>query len=272
MTEASKATPADGLASHLMDSWWAIRCVWLRYFAVFLKSFKYYLVTTFLEPILYLLSFGFGVGSLIGAVKTQGMDVSYRSFIFSGIIAQTVLFQGFFEAAYGGFVRMYYQRIFQAMAITPITLSEVLWGELLWDASKATVASLIVAVIGVAVGSFPVVSLLLLLPVCFFSALLFSGMGLITAAYSQSIEEISYPQYLLVFPMFLFCGVFYPIENLPGWVQVAAWFFPLTSVISLVRTITLGFPFQPQAVPILIAWLVGLVIFSRRAMFKRLVK
>jgi len=254
------------------DSLWSIWCVWKRYFMVFIKSLPYYLATTFLEPIFYLLSFGLGVGSLVGGINTQGVHLSYRSFVFSGIIAQTVLFQGFFEGAFGAFVRMYYQKIFQSIAITPITLSEVLWGELLWDATKATVAAEVVALIGVCAGDFPVNSLLWLLPVCFLSSVLFSAMGLAAAGYSRSIDELSYPQYLLVFPMFLFCGVFYPIESLPVVLQKIAWFFPLTSVNSIVRYITVGFPLQFQAIPILLAWLIALVYIARRSMFKRLVK
>ena len=97
-------------------------------------------------------------------------------------------------------------------------------------------------------------------------------MGLAAAGYARSIDELSYPQYLLVFPMFLFCGVFYPVESLPGYLQKIAWVFPLTSVNSLVRTLTVGLPFQPQAVPLLLAWLVFLVWVARRTMFRRLVK
>lgn len=254
------------------DSLWGIRCVWMRYYDVFLKSIRYYLVTTFLEPILYLLSFGFGLGSLVGKLSTHGVEISYRSFIFSGIIAQTVLFQGFFEAAYGGFVRMYYQRIFQAMAVTPITLSEVLWGELLWDAAKSTLAAEVVVLIGIATGDFPPHALLTLLPICFLGSLLFSGLGLAVAASSRSIDTISYPQYLFVFPMFLFCGVFYPVETLPRALQLLAWALPLTSINSLIRTLALGFPFQPWAVPIAAVWLVAFVWLARRTMFRRLVK
>ena len=256
----------------VLDSLWAVRCVWLRYFDVFRKSLRFYIVTTFSEPILYLLSFGLGMGALVGTVKVHGMEVSYRSFVFAGIIGQTVLFQGFYEASFGAFVRMYYQKIFGAMAVTPITLSEVLWGELLWDATKATVAAEVVTLIGVALGDFRPLALLTVLPVAFLSSLLFAGLGLTVAARAQSIDAISYPQYLIIFPMFLFCGVFYPIESLPVALQWLAWALPLTSVVSLVRTLTLGFPFQPWAAPILAAWLLLLVFFSRRSMFGRLVK
>jgi lipooligosaccharide transport system permease protein len=253
-------------------TYWGIRCAWLRYFDVFRKSLRFYLVTTFTEPVLYLLSFGVGVGALVGSVNVAGTQLSYRSFVFAGIIGQTVMFQGFYEASFGGFVRMYYQKIFSAMAVTPITLSEVLWGELLWDATKATVAAEVVALIGAFTGDFSPMAPLVVLPVAFLSALLFSAMGLAAAALASSIDAISYPQYLLIFPMFLFCGVFYPIERLPAALQWLAWALPLTSVISLVRTLALGMVFQPWAVPILLAWLAVLVVFSRRTMFRRLVK
>jgi hypothetical protein len=79
------------------------------------------------EPLLYLIAFGFGLGGIVKTVEIDHAAVSYRQFIFAGIVGQTILFQAFFEAAYGSFIRMYYQRVFQAIATTPITLSEVLW-------------------------------------------------------------------------------------------------------------------------------------------------
>jgi lipooligosaccharide transport system permease protein len=256
----------------MSDWWWGVSRVWLRYYDVFTKSVIFYVVTTFVQPVLYLLAFGVGVGALVGVLNANGTPVSYRGFVFSGVIGQTALFSGFFEGAYGAFVRMYYQRVFQAIATTPITLSEVLWGELLWDATKAAVAAEGVALIGVITGDFSPWSLLTLIPVAFFGSLLFAGMGLMSAAYARDIDQLSYPQYLLVMPMFLFCGVFYPIENLPQTLQIVAWFFPLTAVNSLVRTLTLNLPFQWWAIPILLAWLTALVLLSRRAMFRRLVK
>jgi lipooligosaccharide transport system permease protein len=253
-------------------SFWGIRCAWMRYFDVFRKNWLYGVVTTFVDPLLYLISFGFGLGSLVGTLNTAHGPVSYRAFIFGGVVAQTLLFQGFFEASYGGFVRMYYQRIFKAMAITPITLAEVLWAELLWVASKGTFAATAVLVIGCLTGDFNPVGALLALPLCFLSALLFGAIGLTVSANSKTIESISYPQYLFIFPMFLFCGVYFPVETLPGPLPQLAWFFPLTSIASLLRTLTLGFPFQWQSVPIFCTWLGILIPVSRHLMTRRLIK
>ena len=182
------------------------------------------------------------------------------------------MFQGFFEAAYGSFIRMYYQRIFQAIAVTPITLSEVLWAEIIWDASKATFSASVVIAIGVAMGDFNRWGALIALPFCFAGAVLFASLGLLVAAKSRTIEEISYPQYLLVFPMFLFCGVFFPLATLPIFLQWLAWILPLTSIVSLIRTLTLGTPLQPQLFVVILLWLMVLVPWSRQAMTRRLIK
>lgn len=255
-----------------MTSLGAVRCVWLRHFDVYRKSLAYGIVTTFAEPLLYLFAFGFGLGSLIGVVRLLGVELKYRQFIFAGIVAQTLLFQGFFEAAYGSFIRMYYQKIFQAIAVTPITLSEVLWAEIMWDASKATFSASAVILIGVAMGDFNRWGALAALPLCFAGATLFAALGLLVAAKSRTIEEISYPQYLLVFPMFLFCGVFFPLSTLPTYLQWLAWGLPLTSIVSLIRTLTLGTPLQPQVFVVIFIWLAFLVPWSRQAMSRRLIK
>jgi len=255
-----------------MTGWWGIRCVWLRYFDVYRKSLFYSVVTTFVEPLLYLIAFGFGLGGLIKTIPVGSATISYRQFIFAGIVGQTILFQAFFEAAYGSFIRMYYQRVFQAIATTPITLREVLWAEVIWDASKATFGASAVLLIGTAMGDFSPIGAVIALPLCFVSAFIFAGLGVLVAARSRTIEDISYPQYLLIFPMFLFCGIFFPLESLPKMLEWVAWALPLTSVVSLVRTLTLGLPFRIQALPLLAVWLLVLVPWSRRAMSRRLVK
>ena len=250
----------------------SIYLVWLRYFKVFRRSLVYGLVTTFTEPILYLLSFGFGLGSLIGDIKVGDISLSYRQFIFSGIVAQTIMFQAFFEASYGSFIRMYYQKVFQAVAVTPVTLSEILWGEIIWDSSKATFSVSVVLMIGCITGDFNVLGSIAVLPICFLFSMIFSSLGLFVASKSRTIEEINYPQYLFIFPMFLFCGVFFPLETLPKYLQWVALCLPLTSVVSIVRTFILGLPLFTPTIFISLFWLAVLIPISRNSMKNRLVK
>ena len=255
-----------------MSSLRAISKIWRRYFAVYRKNFWFGIVTTFVEPLLYMFSFGWGVGGLVGEIQVGEATLSYRQFVFAGIMGQAVLFQGFFDAAYGGFVRMYYQKIFQAMAVTPITISEILWGELLWDASRATVSATAICLIGVLAGDFHPLGAIIAIPTAFATGLIFAGMGLFSAAKASSIDAISYPQFLIVFPMFLFCGVFFPLAQMPAFLRGVAWCLPLTPALDLFRGLTLGLPMHWWSAPLLIVWMVLFLSASRRAMIARLVK
>lgn len=255
-----------------MSTFQAIRKIWRRYFAVYRKNIRFGLVTTFVEPLLYMFSFGLGVGGLVGELQIDGVALSYRRFVFAGIMGQAVLFQGFFDAAYGSFVRMYYQKIFQAMAVTPITISEILWGELLWDASRATLSAAAICLIGVLAGDFSPLGALLVIPIAFAAALIFAGMGLFASAKSASIDEISYPQFLVVFPMFLFCGVFFPLGQMPPFLQGVAWLLPLTPVLDIFRAFTLGLPWHWWSPILLVLWMTLFLRISRQAMISRLVK
>ena len=249
----------------------SVYTVWLRYLAVFRKNIWYGTVTTFVEPILYLLSFGFGLGSYIGQIHSGSDSASYRAFVLAGLVGQSVLFTAFFDGAYGGFVRMYYQKIFQAIAVTPVTLSEVLWGELLWSASRSILSTSVILLIGAVIGDFSLNGLWLVFPLAFIGALVFGALGMLAASVSRTIESLSYPQYLFIFPMFLFCGVYFPLSNLPKAVQIFAQLLPLTAMLSLVRTAVLGFEFEPWAPVVLMAWLLISVPLARSKMMRRLV-
>lgn len=245
--------------------------VWLRYFAVFRKSIIYGLTTTISEPLLFLLAFGFGLGQMVESFEYRGVEMTYREFVFAGMVAQAVLLQGYFEGAYGSFIRMYYQRIFQAIAVTPITLSEVLWAELLWDSTRACFSAFVILMIGTLMGAFEPWAWLKALPVVAIGAMTFSAFGVFCAGKSRTIEELNYPQYLFVFPMFLFCGIFFPIENLPGVLQPVVQFLPLAAIADLVRSITLDLEIRWSSVVIALGWVAVLVPLARGSMTKRLV-
>lgn len=253
-----------------MTSIYSIYVVWLRYFSVFKKDLTYGVVTTFVEPLLFLASFGFGLGGVIGSIEIQGVSLSYRSFVLAGLIGQSTMMVSFFEASYGGFVRMYYQKVFQAIAVTTVTISEVLWGELLWAATRGFMSAFVVVLIGVFLRDFKPMDAMTMLPIIFLSSLMFSSLGMLVAALSRTIESISYPQYLFIFPMFLFCGVFYPLKHLPYWIQLPVHFLPLTAVLNVVRSHVFGLELSPIYLPSLLLWSVALTWMARKKMSERL--
>jgi lipooligosaccharide transport system permease protein len=254
-----------------MNFYRSVWTVWLRHYSVFRKNIVYGMVTTFVEPILYLGSFGFGLGAVIGNIEAGGEQVSYRAFVLAGLIGQTLLFTSFFDGAYGGFIRMYYQKIFQAISVTPVTLSEVLWGELLWCSSRGLLSASAILLIGGVLGDFSWWGCLVALPVIFLASVLFAAVGMLVAAGSRTIESISYPQYLAIFPMFLFCGVYFPLSQLPEWGQHLATVLPLTALLSVVRTLLLGFRHEWWALPLLLAWTIPFIPWARNAMRRRVV-
>ncbi|MGF1452823.1 MAG: ABC transporter permease [Opitutales bacterium] len=253
------------------DSPAAIWLVWKRYFAIFRKSWLYGLMVTIVEPMLILFAFGVGMHAMIGDMSVDGVALSYRQFVLAGVAGQAVLLQGFFEGAYGSFIRMYYQRIFQAIAVTPITLSEVLWAELIWDATRASFSAAMVLLIGVILGDFDPLGALASVPLVCIGGLLFGSMGVFCAGRSRTIEELNYPQYLVAIPMFLFCGVFFPVSTLPEWFQPVVYALPLTALVEAVRGLTLEVPFPAWALPSLFLWTIVTVPAARRQMTKRLV-
>ena len=257
----------------LKDDPRAIWLVWKRYFAIFRKSWVYGLVVTVTEPLLILFAFGFGLGRMMDdGVPFRGVQLEYREFVLAGVCGQAVLLQGYFEGAYGSFVRMYYQRIFQAIAVTPITLSEVLWAELFWDATRASFSAVMILAIGVAIGDFEPLGALLAAPLVCVGGLLFGSMGVFFSGLSKTIEALNYPQYLVAIPMFLFCGVFFPIEQMPLWLQPVVYALPLSALIEAVRGLTLpqlSFPWWTLGS--LAVWVMILIPSARWAMTRRLV-
>jgi lipooligosaccharide transport system permease protein len=193
-----------------------------------------------LEPVLYILAFGVGMGRLIGTVTYFGEELPYLTFMVPGILAVAVMFWSYFETTYSSFVRMYYQKTFEAIITTPLLMEDVIAGEWLWGTTKSLVAAVLMLV---AVSFFGLLSwpyALLVIPLAVVGGMLFSAVGLITTALSPTIETFNVPIFLLIFPMFLFSGTFFPLDILPEWARMLAMALPLTHVSLLVRGACLG--------------------------------
>jgi len=127
-------------------SWRSLR-VWQRNYDVYLATWKVNFIPPLLEPFLYLLAFGVGLGQLVNDVTYNSTQISYLKFIGPGLIAVAIMNHGFFETTYASFVRMYYQKTFDAILSTPLTIEDVVFGELLWGATKSLFAGAIMLIV-----------------------------------------------------------------------------------------------------------------------------
>ena len=211
--------------------------VWQRNYDVFTKTATVNFLPSLLEPILYLLAFGLGLGSFIPSIHGE----SYIKFIAPALIAIAIMTGAFYECTFGSFVRMYYQKTFDAIIATPISVEEVVAGELLWGATRATInATIVLAVISI----FGLISsplFLLVLPLSFFGGLMFASMAMCFTAAAPNIDFFNFPSFLFVTPMLFLCDTFFPLTSLPKAAQgVAMAILPLTHIVNVTRIVVSG--------------------------------
>ncbi|PLX96624.1 MAG: ABC transporter permease [Desulfuromonas sp.] len=209
--------------------------VWQRNFDVYRLNWKISFIPPLLEPVFYILAFGVGLAVMVGDFEVQGRTLGYTSFIAPALVAVAVMYNAFFETTYNSFVRMYYQKTFDALLATPLNLEEIILGELLWAATKGLIATLLMGLMLSLFGLFSYPGALLLPLLAVLGGLFFAALGMICTALVPTIEMFNLPIFLGITPMFLFSGTFFPLQNLPGWAQVVAQFLPLTHLVALVR-------------------------------------
>jgi len=214
--------------------------VWQRNFTVYQKIWKISFVPPLFEPLFYLLAFGLGLGALVGNLTYQGAPVSYLSFIAPALIAVNIMNNSFFENTYASFVRMYHQKTFDAMLATPLSIEEIITGEIIWGATKSVIGTVIMLAVISLFGLIHYPSGLLIIPLAFLGGIAFGALGMYFTGITPTIDMFNLPIFLFITPMFLFSGTFFPIENLPAWAQTVALFLPLTHLVKLVRSLSFG--------------------------------
>jgi lipooligosaccharide transport system permease protein len=234
MTASNDPSPSTSGFPKLTYRVWT---VWRRNLDVFMKTWHVNFLPSLIEPILYLLAFGFGLGTFVTEIE----GISYIRWIAPGLVAITIMYGSFFECTYGSFVRMYFQRTFDAIIATPINVEEVIAGELLWGATRATFNAAIVLTVVAAFGLISSPLFLAMLPVAFFGGLLFAALGMCFTALAPNIDFFNYPTFLLITPMFLISNTFIPLATFPSQLQTIALFvLPLTHVADLSRMLVVG--------------------------------
>lgn len=210
--------------------------VWRRNLRVWRKLMLPSLMGNFGEPLLYLMALGYGFGRLVGEV--DGMP--YPVFLASGIVCSSAMTGASFEALYSAYTRMQMQQTWAAMMTAPLEVEDVVLGEVLWAASKALLNSTAILVVAALLGLVGGWTALLALPVVLLVGTCFAAMAMVVTAVARSYDFFLYYFTLLMTPMLLLSGVFFPLESLPPAVVTAVQFLPLAHAVALIRPLMSG--------------------------------
>lgn len=245
---------------------YVVAVAWRQYI-VWRKLIWSALTTNIANPILFLFAFGFGLGQFID--RMDGM--SYMAFVVPGMIAYSAMFAASFETTIGSYSRYEWLQNWDAVLATPVTLTELLMGEVLWASVKAMLSALSVLVVGWLWGGIPSLGgALIALPLVFVASVCFACCGLTATAYAKGWEFVSYFFTFWVTPMFVFCGVFFEVSRFPEFIQKIAWFLPMTHVIAVVRPLSAGVPVDVGAASLHMAYLVALSVVAFTLAIRRM--
>jgi lipooligosaccharide transport system permease protein len=216
----------------------AIAGVMSREVANFRTFWKATTFSALLEPTIYLLAFGLGLGATI----VSGVEgLSYVEFVGTGMVATAVIFSSALPAMFGTFVKHRFQRTYDAILAAPVDVEELVTAEMLWISLRAGVFGCFPLIVSFAFGLDPTAGMLLVPFFGFITALGFSAFGIAVAATVEKIDQFNYVTTVVITPLFLVAGTFFPINQLPAGFQVAAQFNPLYQLVELVRGAAFGF-------------------------------
>ncbi|MDU4962291.1 MAG: ABC transporter permease [Sporomusaceae bacterium] len=207
-----------------------------RHLTVFRRTWLSNVVYNCIEPLLYLGSMGFGIGAFVSEMK----GLSYIQFVATGMVASAAMFAATFECTYGSFIRLHHQKMFQAMLAAPLTVRDVVWGEALFGAVKTVCFGAAILLVVLLLGQIESVWALAILPFLVLPGLAFSFLALAFTGYIVNIDYFNYYITLFITPLYLFAGIFFPVDSVPGWLAWAVWLNPLYHVVEVCRALSLG--------------------------------
>ena len=210
--------------------------VWRRNSLVWRKLAIPSMLGNLADPLIYMLGLGYGLGAMLSEVG----GMSYIAFLATGIVCSSTMMSASFEAMYSGFSRMHVQKTWDAILNAPVMLDDVVLGEAVWAASKSFLSGMAVLLVAWMLGVVHSALALWAIPLLFLTGLTFASLGLIMTALSPSYDFFMYYFTLVITPMMLVCGVFFPVSQLPGPLQAVTQFLPLTHAVELVRPLMSG--------------------------------
>jgi len=225
------------------------------------------IVSGFFEPLFYLLSIGFGLGALIGTIPGPGgQPISYQLFVAPALLASSSMNGAISEATFNFFFKLNYNKTFTSILSTPLSPGDVAVGELAWALIRGGLYAIgfmaVMVVLGLVVSPWVVFAV----PAALLIGFAFGAVGMAATSYMKTWQDFDLIQ-LVILPLFLFSGTFYPIETYPDALRVLVQLTPLYQGVDLIRSLTVGAisPILLVHVAYLLAMgIAGLLVVSRR--------
>ena len=215
---------------------WRLYSVWYRHMRVYTRNLISNGLPPFLEPAIFLVGIGLGLGRYI-----QSMDsLPYLVFLATALPVTSAMFTSAYECTFGTFVRLEFQKAYDSMIASPITITDLFVGEMLWAGSKGIFFSCCVVLVLSSFGAIPMPAGLLALPVGFLTGAMFGALSLVVTSFVRNINHFNFYFTGFLSPMFFFSGTVFPIDSVPGVLRPFAEILPLTHAVRLTRSLVLG--------------------------------
>lgn len=196
-------------------------------------------LTGFVEPVIFLIAFGYGVGGLIGTVEVGGVEVSYAAFIAPALLASSAMTGALMDATFNVFFKMHFMKIYHTMMSTSLGPLDVALGEIGWAMLRGAAYAIGFTVVVALFGLLTTWWSLLMIPAAVLVAFAFASIGMTITSYMKSFHQLNWLNFWLL-PIFLFSGTFYPITFYPDWLQAIIMVTPLWQAIAMMRSLAFG--------------------------------
>jgi lipooligosaccharide transport system permease protein len=236
MTTSTLISPAT-IAQRSLPKWGhGVKSVWRRNFLHFRYTFWVTLCWIFVEPLLFLLAIGYGLGNFVADINGK----SYIDFYFPALLSVTAFSVPFFESTYNYYSKLTHQKTYQTILMTPVSASEILWAELLWGASKGFLSCLAVSIVARVLNIYHSWLILPVFLVLFLISFIGSACGLLFTTFAKNYDFFNYAISGFLLPMSFFSDTYFPISQLSSFVQILIHFFPLIHGVKAVRLLLDG--------------------------------
>ena len=249
------------------------RVIMERAYIAFKSSTWMIVISGFVEPVLFLLSFGYGLKDLVGDITVAGQPVGYVAFIAPALLATSAMNGAIYDSTMNVFFKLKHDRLYHGMLATSLGPMDVALGEISWALLRGLSYSIGFMAIVAPLGLIPSMWGILAIPAAVLIAFGFASFGMAVTSYMKSYQQLEVVNVVLL-PMFLFSGSFYPLDVFPEWLQTIIRLFPLAHAIDLVRGLTLGnisWALAGHAMYFVVMIVIGLFFTTRRlnALFMR---